>query len=63
MADVKLANCTKDEYDYYVVVEYPNGKQITILIPTEEAEEWLGNPEEKDYVPFGLNLVTPGHYN
>ena len=63
MADVKLANCTKDEYDYYVVVEYPNGKQITILIPTEESEEWLADPEVKEPIMFGLNFVTPpDHY-
>jgi hypothetical protein len=43
------------EDDFVIMVTFDTGRILNVLIPKEE---YL----EEDLYPFGLNLVTQGHY-
>lgn len=44
--------------DYQVVVQFPDGRQVTILIP-----EWTIHPFHlRNGEVYGLNLISEGHF-
>jgi len=47
-----------EDGDYLVAIPHPCGRVVEILIPID-IDPWFGEGSQS---PFGLNLVTEGHY-
>ena len=58
---MKVIGITKseDNKNYLLTVERNDGLTVNILVPTEDSDIDL---KDYDNGPFGLNLVTSGHY-
>lgn len=60
--EIKLSEHQKFGEDYVIRLEFPDGRQVNILVPNPKQEDgdltyFLQNGEA-----YGLNLVSRGHY-
>jgi len=60
---VVVVRCQHDADDYTVTLSRPDGSEIRVLIPHEKGTGFPSKCVERSRGPFGLNLVTDGHYS
>lgn len=59
---IVVATCVSDGRDYTVGVRRPDGSVVHVLIPHETSDGFPNECVSKCDGPFGLNLVSDGHY-